>query len=118
MYTLHSSTSLKRLHISLKATTSVPDFCRTLFNRLVLLNNVYKLIKKQGYRLINASICIMAERPKLSPYIDQMKQNIAYVLHTTKEHIGITCTTLEGLGIVGREEGIACRAYCLVEKER
>lgn len=85
---------------------------------LVLLNNVYELIKKQGYRLINASICIMAERPKLSPYVDQMKQNIAYVLHTKPTLIGITCTTLEGLGIVGREEGIACQSYCLVEKAR
>ena len=85
---------------------------------LVLLNNVYELIKKQGYRLINASICIMAERPKLSPYVDQMKQNIAYVLHIKPTLIGITCTTLEGLGIVGREEGIACQAYCLVEKAR
>lgn len=83
---------------------------------IFLLEKVCEIIKKEGYKPVNVSICIMAERPKLAPYVDKMKAVISQALHLDQRDVGITCTTLEGLGIVGREEGIACQAYCLVNK--
>lgn len=83
----------------------------------VLLKAVYELIKKEGYHLVNLDTVVMAERPKLRDYIDLMRANIASLLETSIEQISIKATTTEKLGFVGKEEGIAAQAICLLEKE-
>lgn len=79
---------------------------------VILLEKVLKMVKKKGYKPVNASFVIMAEKPKLSPFVDLIRQNLSVLLSVEKENIGISCTTLEGLGIIGQEEAIA--SYCSV----
>lgn len=84
---------------------------------ILLLQNVLELLKKSGYKPINVSAVIQAQKPKLSEYVDTIRANLAKNLGLDESAVGITCTTLEGIGIVGREEGIAVQAYCLTKKE-
>lgn len=84
---------------------------------MLLLENVVNLLKKQGYKLINVTAVIQAQKPKLAKYVDKIRGNLAKALMLDVEKVGITCTTLEGIGTVGREEGIAVSAYCLTRKE-
>lgn len=84
---------------------------------ILLLQNVLDLLKKSGYKPINVSAVIQAQKPKLSGYVDAIRANLAKNLGLEESAVGITCTTLEGIGVVGREEGIAVQAYCLTEKE-
>lgn len=83
---------------------------------IVLLKKVLKIIKNQGYKVRNVSAVIMAEKPKLSTFTEKISTTIAEVIHIDAKRVGITCTTLEGVGLVGREEAIACQAYCMLEK--
>jgi 2-C-methyl-D-erythritol 2,4-cyclodiphosphate synthase len=80
----------------------------------ILLSRVYKLVKKQGYYLVNADITIALQNPKIAPYIEQMRGAIATVLGCDKQRISVKATTTEKLGFVGREEGIACWATVLL----
>ncbi|MBQ7373698.1 MAG: 2-C-methyl-D-erythritol 2,4-cyclodiphosphate synthase [Clostridia bacterium] len=82
-----------------------------------LLEEVVNLINKSGYRLKNVSSVIMAQKPKLAKFVDEIKQNLAIALGVDTSCVGITCTTLEGIGTVGREEGIAVQSYCALVKE-
>ena len=83
---------------------------------ILLLEKVLDLLKKHGYKPINVSSVILAQKPKLSPYVETIRANLAKILGLPQEKVGITCTTTEGIGLVGREEGIAVQSYCLVEK--
>ena len=83
---------------------------------LLLLDRVKALMHSKGYRLVNADCVITAQRPKLAPHIDMMRENIARVLETSPDNIGIKATTTEWLGFEGREEGISAQAVCLIEK--
>lgn len=83
---------------------------------LLLLDRVKSLMHSKGYRLVNADCVIAAQRPKLAPHIDIMRENIARVLETSPDNIGIKATTTEWLGFEGREEGISAQAVCLIEK--
>ncbi len=83
---------------------------------MILLEKVMKMIKDAGYRPVNVTAVIMAQQPKLSPYIQSISQSLANALELPVDKVGITATTLEGIGIVGREEGIATQAYCSVQK--
>ena len=80
-----------------------------------LLQQVDRLIRQAGFRLGNADITVIAQRPKLSPYIEAMRQNIAETLHTGMENISVKATTEEHLGFTGSGEGIAAHAVCLLE---
>ena len=82
-----------------------------------LLAHVVELLRENGYRLKNVSSVIMAQKPKLAKFVDVMRKNLATALLVDEKSVGITCTTLEGIGIVGREEGIAVQSYCTVIKE-
>lgn len=82
-----------------------------------LLFEVLNMLKEKGYSLNNVSATIMAEKPKLSPFIPKITENLAKNLGLTADRVGVGCTTLEGLGIVGREEGIAVQAYVTVKKD-
>lgn len=83
---------------------------------LKLLKKVLKLITDERYKIVNIDSVIICERPKIKPYINEMKENIGNVLNLTSKEIGIKATTEEKLGFTGREEGIACEAICLLTK--
>ena len=82
---------------------------------LKLLQRVMSMVKEKGFGLGNIDATIIAEQPKISGYIAQMKDAIARVTGIDREQISIKATTTEGLGFVGRGEGIAVHAVVLVE---
>ncbi len=81
-----------------------------------LLLEVVRLVEGKNYRAVNVSAVICAQKPKLAPYLDKIIHNLAKLIHISTEQVGITCTTTEGLGFIGREEGIACHATVLLAK--
>lgn len=80
-----------------------------------LLTLVNKLIKEKGARIVNIDATLILEKPKIAPYIDKMRENVAFALGTEKSRISIKATTEEHLGFTGREEGISAHAVVLVE---
>lgn len=85
----------------------------------VLLRHVGELMRQNSFRLGNADVSIAAQAPKLAPYLVCMQENIAADLDCSKEQVNLKATTTEGLGYVGREEGIECHAVVLLlELER
>ncbi len=84
---------------------------------LLLLSKVIELIRNQGWDVNNIDSVIVAERPKIKPYIELMKKNIATTLQIDNSFIGIKATTNEKLGPEGREEGISCHSVVLLEKK-
>lgn len=82
---------------------------------LELLRRVGHLIGQKGYVVGNLDATIIAQRPKLRPYIAQMQKNIAEVLQITIDQVNIKATTEEQLGFTGRQEGISAQAVCLLE---
>lgn len=81
-----------------------------------LLEHVGKLLDEQGYVIENIDATIIAQRPKMRPYIDQMRENIAQALHIETEQVNVKATTEEGLGFTGTGEGISSQAVCAIEK--
>lgn len=77
-----------------------------------LLEHVKGLIEEEGYVIENIDATIIAQRPKLHPYMEEMEENIAKVLKIEKNQINLKATTEEKLGFTGREEGIAAQAIC------
>ena len=86
-------------------------------NSLFLLSEVIKLIRNEGWEVNNIDSVIVAERPKLKPYLERMKKNISNTLGIDDSLIGIKATTNEKLGPEGREEGISCHSVALLEKK-
>jgi 2-C-methyl-D-erythritol 2,4-cyclodiphosphate synthase len=82
-----------------------------------LLQVVMNLIKAKGFRVGNVDLTVLAERPKLGPYREQMRANLATVLEVTPEDVNIKATTGEKMGFVGREEGMMAEAVVLIEKQ-
>ncbi|MBK8815094.1 MAG: 2-C-methyl-D-erythritol 2,4-cyclodiphosphate synthase [Methylococcaceae bacterium] len=81
----------------------------------VLLRHVYKVVGERGYKLGNADITIVAQAPKMAPYIADMCKNIAADLQVETAQINVKATTTEKLGFEGRKEGIAVHAVVLIE---
>jgi len=81
---------------------------------LGLLKKVYRLVTEKGYVLANADTVIIAQQPRLAPYINSMRDKIARALAVAREQISIKATTTEGLGFSGRGEGIAAQAVVLL----
>lgn len=81
---------------------------------LILLSHVSALIKEKGYTIGNIDSIIIAEKPKLSPYIQDMRVNVAKTLNVTTSVISVKATTEEGLGFTGKGEGIAAQSICLL----
>lgn len=79
-----------------------------------LLKRVGSLLTESFFLIGNIDVTVMAQRPKISPYTEQMRENISEALGTEKSRISIKGTTTEKLGFVGREEGIAAEAVCLI----
>lgn len=84
---------------------------------MLLLRRVWQLVSERGYRLGNLDVTVLAQKPKLAPFLPEMKQNLACVLCADPNQINLKATTEEHLGFTGREEGIACHALCLLESD-
>ena len=84
---------------------------------LILLSKVISLIRDEGWEINNIDNVIVAERPKIKPYVDLMKKNISNILEIDPDCIGIKATTNEKLGPEGREEGISCHSVVLLTKK-
>ena len=82
---------------------------------IALLREVDRRLTEAGYRLGNLDVTVIAHRPKLAPYINQMRQNLAAALHTELQNVSVKATTEEHLGFTGSGEGIAAHAVCLLE---
>src|SRR6266404_2882465 len=82
-----------------------------------LLRVVMTLVKARGFRVGNADLTILAEKPKLSPYKETMRQNLAAVLEVDPGDVNIKATTGEKIGFVGREEGMMAEAVVLLERK-
>ena len=82
----------------------------------VLLRHVVKMVTDKGYKISNADITIIAQKPKMLPYIQTMKENVANDLEINKDRINIKATTTEKLGFEGRKEGITAYATVLICK--
>ncbi|AIQ95588.1 2-C-methyl-D-erythritol 2,4-cyclodiphosphate synthase [Prochlorococcus sp. MIT 0604] len=83
---------------------------------LFLLSKVIELIRDEGWDVNNIDSVIVAERPKIKPYVELMKNNISKILQIDLDMIGIKATTNEKLGPEGREEGISCHSVVLLYK--
>ncbi len=81
-----------------------------------LLEHVVRLLGQQQARVCNCDVTIIAQKPKLLPYIPQMRENIARVLQLPIHRVNVKATTTERLGFEGREEGISAQAICMVEQ--
>ena len=84
---------------------------------LLLLSKVIDLIRNKGWEVNNIDSVIVAERPKIKPYVELMRRNISNTLEIEDNLIGIKATTNEKLGPEGREEGISCHSVVLLEKK-
>jgi 2-C-methyl-D-erythritol 4-phosphate cytidylyltransferase/2-C-methyl-D-erythritol 2,4-cyclodiphosphate synthase len=82
---------------------------------LVLTQKVQELLANKGYYAYNVDITVMAQKPKLLPYIQAMRDKVARALKIPVERVSVKATTTEGLGFVGRGEGIACMAVCTIQ---
>ena len=82
-----------------------------------MLSKVIDLVRKQGWEINNIDSVIVAERPKIKPYVEIMKKNLSNTLKIDDSFIGIKATTNEKLGPEGREEGISCHSVVLLEKK-
>ena len=86
-------------------------------NSMLLLAEVIKKTEALGYRINNADITIVAQKPKLMGYIEQMRENMSSVLKTASERVNVKATTTEKLGFEGREEGISATAVVTIIKD-
>lgn len=83
---------------------------------LKLLAAVVNLLEKNGYAIGNVDATVLAQAPKLAPYILEMRKNIAHACRVGLDAVSVKATTEEGLGFTGAKEGIAAHAVCLLEK--
>ena len=84
---------------------------------LKLLRKTAEMIAEKGFSVGNIDATVVAQSPKLSPYIEEMTKNIAEALETDETNINIKATTEEGLGITGNGEAVAAHAVCLLERD-
>ncbi|QSR89228.1 2-C-methyl-D-erythritol 2,4-cyclodiphosphate synthase [Methylacidiphilum caldifontis] len=83
---------------------------------LVFLEEISQILFKEKWRIENIDSIVICERPKLSPFIEEMKQRVSSSLGIDQAQVGIKATTNEKLGFIGRQEGIAAFASCLISK--
>lgn len=81
---------------------------------LILLERVMAMLKEKGFSVGNVDATIVAQSPKLAPYIPQMRENLAHVMGIDVTHVNVKATTEEGLGFTGSGEGIAAHAVALL----
>ncbi|WP_284036743.1 2-C-methyl-D-erythritol 2,4-cyclodiphosphate synthase [Neobacillus sp. 114] len=81
-----------------------------------LMEHVWGIVREKGYELVNADCTIIAQKPKMAPYIGEMQARIAELLEASPEQVNVKATTTEKLGFPGRGEGIAAQAVVLLKK--
>ncbi|MCQ2547119.1 MAG: 2-C-methyl-D-erythritol 2,4-cyclodiphosphate synthase [Clostridia bacterium] len=81
---------------------------------IILLEHVGKLLEENFYKIGNVDVTVIAQKPKISPYLEEMRDNISAALNLEKSRINIKGTTTEKLGFAGREEGIAAEAVASI----
>lgn len=86
-------------------------------NSLKLLAAVAGFVRERGFEIVDVDSVIAAQAPKLSPYRDQMRANLARAMGVAVENVGVKATTTEHLGFEGREEGVTAYATCLVMRQ-
>ena len=86
-------------------------------NSIKLLQKVGMLLEENGYQIVNIDSTIIAQQPKMRPFIEGMCQNIADALQIQKDQVSVKATTEEGLGFTGRKEGIAATAIALLDNK-
>ena len=84
---------------------------------MTLLARVYKIMVENGASIVNIDATVIAQKPKLLPYIERMRENIAFALNCSPDVVNVKATTEERLGFTGREEGISAHAVVLLEKK-
>ena len=84
----------------------------------MLLREVREKVTAAGYRISNVDVTMIAQRPKLKPYIEQMMENIASDLQIDISRVNVKATTEEKLGFTGEGLGMSCHAVCLLEEEK
>ena len=84
---------------------------------LELLRRVKLHLAEKNYKIVNVDATIIAQAPKLSPYREEMRENLAKVMEVDIDQVSVKATTEEHLGFTGRGEGIAAHAICLLEQE-
>ena len=84
---------------------------------LLLLDETYKMLEENGYEVVNIDSLIIIEKPKMAPYIDEMRKNIAEHLHCDISKINVKATCAEGMGFIGRGEGAMAESVCLIEEK-
>lgn len=84
---------------------------------LLLLKEVVSVLKNNGFSVVNIDSTLIAQKPKMRPYIDEMRRNIAAACGVDVNMVSVKATTEEGLGFSGRGEGISAHAVCLIESE-
>jgi len=82
----------------------------------IILKKSYELIRNEGFRIINIDSTVCLEKPKIAPFIGEMKKVISAILDTGPENIAVKATTTEKLGFTGREEGIVAMAVVLLSR--
>lgn len=85
---------------------------------LKLLSEVVKVLAENGWKIVNIDSTVLAQKPKLAPYIKQMRENIALACRLDIDCVSVKATTEEGLGFTGEQLGIAAHSVCLIEKIR
>ena len=97
---------------------SFPDTDQSFkdIDSMILCDRVAQMMFKKGYRIGNIDATVIAQKPKMSPHIQKMRENIAKVFKTDVESVNVKATTEEKLGFTGAELGIAAHAVCLLEK--
>lgn len=83
---------------------------------LKLLSQVAETLAENGWHVINIDSTVLAQRPKLAPYIEQMRENIAAACRIDVDSVSVKATTEEGLGFTGEQLGIAAHSVCLIEE--
>lgn len=82
---------------------------------LKLLEEVVRQVNAKGYNIVNIDSTILAQAPKMAPFIYSMRENIAKACNVDVDFVSVKATTEEGLGFTGAKEGIAAHAVCLIE---
>lgn len=83
-----------------------------------LLQKISSIVAREGYHLVNLDAVIMAEKPKIAPYISRMRENLALAIGCDQNQVSVKATTTEKIGFVGREEGIAAQAVVLLDNRK
>ena len=85
------------------------------YDSKLILKEVFEYVYNKGFEVINVDCMVSLQKPKLQPYVKEIRQTIADIIKCSRKQISVKATTFEGLGFVGREEGIICEAVVLLE---